>query len=187
MSRHKEALAAAHRAVELDPVYAAAYSDEGRIEYRAREYEKAILSYQRALELEPDFTPALSRIVEAYEQAGKFDQALAAAKRLQQTVNASDVWLFELARIYARTGRRREALELVHRAEDKKLPGSSFEAICTYVALGDSDRALAILQNAIDDRSVFPFVFVDPMVDPLRSDPRFKTMILRVGIPMPSS
>lgn len=187
MSRHKEALAAAHRAVELDPVYAAAYSDEGRIEYRAREYEKAILSYQRALELEPDFIPALSRIVEAYEQAGKFDQALAVAKRLQQTANTPDAELFELAQIYARTGRRREALELVHRAEDKKLPLNSLEAIGTYVALGDSDRALAQLQNAIDDRSVLPFVFLDPMLDPLRSDPRFKTMILRVGIPMPSN
>ena len=187
MSRHGDALAAAHHAVELDPVSASAYSDEGRIEYRARQYEKAISSYQRALELDPSFIPALSRIVDAYELMGKFDQALEAAKRLQQTDYSPDAEMFELAWIYARTGKRRQALELVRRAEDKKLPGNSLGAICAYAALGDSVRALARLQDGIKDRSVLPFVFVDPKLDPLRSDPRFKAMILHVGIPIPSN
>ena len=57
----------------------------------------------------------------------------------------------------------------------------------TYVALGDSETALAILQEGIKDRSVLPFFFLDPTLDPLRSDPRFKAMILEVGIPTPSS
>jgi TolB-like protein/DNA-binding winged helix-turn-helix (wHTH) protein/cytochrome c-type biogenesis protein CcmH/NrfG len=181
MSRHNEALAAAHRAVELDPVYPAAYSDEGRIEYRARQFDNAVSSYQHALELEPDFVPALSRIVDAYEQAGKLDQALIAAKRFQETPNSPDAALFKLARIYARTGRRSDALELVRRAEDKN-PENYLEAIGTYAVLGDSDRALTILQKAVNDRSVLPFVFVDPMLDPLRSDPRFQELLHRVGL-----
>jgi len=184
MSRHQEALAAAHHAVELDPVYPATYADEGRIEYRARQYQKAVSSYQHALELDPDFVPALSRIVEAYEQLGKFDQALAAAKHFQGTGNTPDAGLFLLARIYARTGRRPEAIELVRRAEDVN-PRNNLEAIGTYAALGDSDRALTVLQKGINDRSTLPFVFVDPMLDPLRSDPRTKAMIMRVGIANP--
>lgn len=187
MSRHGEALAAAHRAVELDPVSASAYSDEGRIEYRARQYEKAISSYQRALELDPSFIPALSRLVEAYEQEGKFDQALAATRRLQRTEDNPGAGMFKLAGIYARTGKRRQALELLRRAQDKKLPRNLQETVETYVSLGDSETALAILQEGIRDRSVLPFVFLDPTLDPLRSDPRFKAMILQVGIPTPSS
>jgi tetratricopeptide (TPR) repeat protein len=185
MSRHQEALAAAHHAVELDPVYPATYADEGRIEYRARQYKKAVASYQHALELDPDFVPALSRIVEAYEQLGEFDQALAAAKHFQGTGNTPDAGLFLLARIYARTARHPEAIELVRRAEDVN-PRNDLEAIGTYAALGDSDRALTVLQKGVNDRSTLPFVFVDPMLDPLRSDPRFKAMILRVGISNPS-
>lgn len=182
MSRHEEALAAAHRAVELDPVYPAAYSDEGRVEFRARQYAKAVSSYQYALDLEPDFVPALSRISDAYEQLGKFDQALTAAERFEKIGNTPDASLFKLARIYARMGRRGEALGLLRRAEDKKLPENSLEAICTYIALGDFDRALVELQSAIDDRSALPFVFVDPRLDPLRSDPRFQELLRRVGL-----
>jgi TolB-like protein/DNA-binding winged helix-turn-helix (wHTH) protein/Tfp pilus assembly protein PilF len=187
MSRHDEALAAVHRAVELDPVSPSAYSDQGRIEYRARQYEKAISSYQRSLELDDGFIPALSRIVELYQQTGKFDQALAAVKRLQQKENTPDSGLLQLAWIYARSGKRRQALELLRRAEDKKLPQNVRGVVDTYVALGDSENALARLQDGIKDRSILPFVFVDPMLDPLRSDPRFKAMIVRAGIPIPSS
>lgn len=181
MSRHEEALAAAHRAVELDPVYPAAYSDEGRIEYRARQYEKAVSSYQHALDLEPDFVPALSRIVDAYERLGKFDQALAAAKHFQETTNDPGSGLLKLALVYARMGRRHEAIELVRRAENKD-PENHLEAIAIYAALGYSDRALTILQKAVDDRSVLPFVFVDPRLDPLRSNPRFQELCHRVGL-----
>jgi hypothetical protein len=69
----------------------------------------------------------------------------------------------------------------VRRAEDKN-PENYLEAIGTYAVLGDSDRALTILQKAVNDRSVLPFVFVDPMLDPLRSDPRFQELLHRVGL-----
>ena len=118
---------------------------------------------------------------------GKFDEALAAVTKLQQTENSPDAGLFYLAGIYARTGKRRQTLELLRRAKNKKLQTNIREVIGTYLALGDSEHALATLQAGIKDQSVLPFVFVDPMLDPLRSDPRFKAMMLQVGIPIPSS
>jgi TolB-like protein/DNA-binding winged helix-turn-helix (wHTH) protein/Tfp pilus assembly protein PilF len=154
MSRHGEALDAVHRAVELDPVSPSAYSDEGRIEYRARQYEKAISSYQRALELDPSFIPALSRIVDAYQQVEQFDEALAATTKFQQAANTPDAGLLKLAMIYARSGKRRQALELLRRAEDKKLPRNLLETVATYAALGDSESALTVLQS--HPRSIRP-------------------------------
>ena len=71
----------------------------------------------------------------------------------------------------------------MRRAENKELLRNPLEAIGTYLALGDSDHAITILQNAVNDRSTLPFVFVDPMVDPLRSDPRFQELLNRVGLP----
>jgi hypothetical protein len=52
-----------------------------------------------------------------------------------------------------------------------------------YSALGDRDRAIAELEKLIQTRSVFPFVFVDPRFDALRSDPRFQQLLRRANLP----
>jgi len=44
-----------------------------------------------------------------------------------------------------------------------------------YVGLGDKDQALAWLNRAVDDRTWTMFLLrVEPTLDPLRSDPRFR-------------
>jgi serine/threonine protein kinase len=53
-----------------------------------------------------------------------------------------------------------------------------------YVGLGDKDQALDWLERAIDDRTWSMFLLrVEPMLDPLRGDPRFPRLIQRVGLP----
>src|SRR5260370_36351894 len=106
MGRHEEALASAHRAVDLDPLSASNITDEGRILYRARQYESAIARYQRALELDPGYLPALSRIAEAYEEWGKYDQALAAVQKVQQAAADPRDIRRPLARLYPRARRQ---------------------------------------------------------------------------------
>jgi tetratricopeptide (TPR) repeat protein len=184
MRRHTEALAAVHRAVELDPLSAPNLSDEGRILYRARQYENAVARYQRALELDPGYLPALGRIAEAYEQLGKFDQALAYVERLQQTAGDRRLGLRPLARIYARMGKQREALEILRIIEKNGAPGGDeFALAAIYSALGDRDHAIAALEKGVQARSFLPFVFVDPQLDPLRSDPRYSDLLRRMGLP----
>jgi TolB-like protein/Tfp pilus assembly protein PilF len=184
MGRQQEALAAAHRAVELDPLSASNITDEGRILYRARQYEGAIARYQRALELDPGYVPALSRMAEAYEEWGKYDQALAALQRFQQAAADRRDIRRPLGRLYARTGRRREALEIIRTIEaDPNTSGSAFALAVIYSALGDRDRAIAALEKGVQTRSLLPFVFTDPQLDRLRSDPRFQQMLRRAGLP----
>jgi len=52
-----------------------------------------------------------------------------------------------------------------------------------YTGLGDRDRAMQWLQKAYDERTEYLiFLNVEPMADPLRSDPRFKDLLRRVGL-----
>jgi serine/threonine protein kinase/tetratricopeptide (TPR) repeat protein len=184
MGRHQEALASARRAVELDPLSPAAITDEGRILYRARQYENAIALYKHALELDPGYLPALSRIAEAYEQLGKFDEALAFVQKLLQDTTDRGVGLRPLARIYARMGRRREAMEIVQTIEkDGAFGGDEFALASIYSALGDRDHAIAALERGVQQRSLLAFVFTDPQLDPLRSDPRFQQLLRSAGLP----
>src|SRR5713101_5906988 len=184
MGRHQEALAFVRRAVELDPLSAANITDEGRILYRARQYETAIARYQRALELDPGYVPALSRMAEAYEEWGKYDQALAAVQKFQQAAADRRGIRRLLGRLYARTGRRREALEITRTIEaDPNTSDSAFALAVIYSALGDRDRAIAALEKGVQTRSLLPFVFTDPQLDPLRSDPRYSDLLQRIGLP----
>src|SRR5215467_5212154 len=184
LSRHAEALAAAHRAVELDPLSAPNICDEGRIMYRARQYESAVARFQRALELDPSYVPALGRMVDAYEQLGKHAEALAYAERLRQPADGIDrPYLLYLAGIYARMGKRGEAMETVATTEKEGSPYDAHALAVIYCALGDHDRAIASLERGVQAHTLMPFVFVDPPLDPLRSDPRFKQLCRRVGLP----
>jgi hypothetical protein len=52
-----------------------------------------------------------------------------------------------------------------------------------YAALGDNDQAFALLNRAFDERDfILTLVKVEPMFDPLRSDPRFPELARRVGL-----
>jgi len=184
MGRQEEALATIHRAVELDPLSPWYVSDEGRILFRARQYEKAIARYQRALELDPAFLPALVRVADAYEQLGKFDEALEYIQKSGQVTGKTDAILRRTAELYARMGKKREASELVRALERKgALEPDKLETAVIYYSLGGKDQAIAVLRKAVDSHSTMPFVFVDPRLDPLRSDPRFQELLRRAKIP----
>lgn len=183
MGRQEEALAAVHHAVELDPLSASYICDEGRILYRARQYQKAIAQYQRALELDPGYAPVPWRMSDAYEQVGEYDQALAWADRYQQASGDPRLSLRLQARILGRTGKRREAEEKLRTIEKRSKPGGDEQFLAaTYCVLGHPDQAIAQLEKGAQTHSILPFAFVDPQFDSLRSDPRFQQLLRRVHI-----
>jgi TolB-like protein/DNA-binding winged helix-turn-helix (wHTH) protein/Tfp pilus assembly protein PilF len=184
MGRNPEALAAAHRAVELDPLSAPNICDEGRILYRARQFDNAVERYQRALELDPSYVPALWRMADAYEQLTRFEVGLSYARKAQEITGSRIAGLRPLARIYASMGKRREALEAAKAIEeDGTLGGKEYALTVVYSALGDRDRAIKQLEKGVRMRSLPPFVFVEPQLDGIRSDPRFQQLRHRAGLP----
>ena len=133
--------------------------------------------------MEPGYLPALSRIPEAYEQLGNYGEALAYLKKWQQAAGDRRIGLWPLAEIYARMGKRREAVDVLRTIEKEGIPANDYWLAGIYSALGDRDRAIAALERGVQTHSFLPFVFVDPQLDPLRSDPRFQQLLRRVGLP----
>src|SRR5262249_31945058 len=52
-----------------------------------------------------------------------------------------------------------------------------------YAALGDHDSAITVLEKGVGAHSALAFIFGDPRLDPLRSDPRFRQLLRRVNLP----
>jgi hypothetical protein len=50
-----------------------------------------------------------------------------------------------------------------------------------YVSLGDTDQAMNWLEKGYDER-FNPGVLLRPGFDPLRSDPRFQSLVHRIGL-----
>ena len=53
-----------------------------------------------------------------------------------------------------------------------------------HVALGDAQQAIVALERAYEERmGIMVYLKVEPMWDPLRSDPRFQDLLRRMNFP----
>jgi hypothetical protein len=78
-------------------------------------------------------------------------------------------------------GKRSEALKLLHEIETKTSP---WEVAGIYARLGDKDKAFEWLEKAYLQRDFqLGRLKVWPVVDNLRSDPRYADLLRRIGLP----
>jgi hypothetical protein len=60
---------------------------------------------------------------------------------------------------------------------------SPYSIALVYVGLGDKDRAFEWLERAYAERSpTLVYLKVEPQLDRLRSDPRFATLMTKMGL-----
>ena len=143
---------------------------------------------QKALELDPSFSDASIVLARAYLKQGMLQQAIA---ELQKALTFNDqevLVLGALAHVYAQVGQRKEALKLVGQLERIEAEGRGYGApfgiIWAYAGLGDKEQAFAWLEKAYEERrDRIVWLNVDPLLEPLRSDPRFQDLVRRVGLP----
>jgi hypothetical protein len=90
-----------------------------------------------------------------------------------------------LAFAYSRSGDRKAAVHLLNdlkRRFDREYVPPMFIAEA-YAALGDTNRAFEWLERGIDQKDIYiPENFFEPLLDPLRNDPRFGRVLERMGL-----
>lgn len=187
MGRHDEADQHANRAIELDPLSLLMNMTRALNFYLARKYHDAIAELHKVLEMEANFVAARSVLGNVLVQQGlyenginEFQKALALIKGTE-TAEASVKAL--MGHAYARWGKRQEAINLI---EEVTLVSTAPPYLIAgiYAALGDRDKAFERLNNAYAHRDVhLVSLKVDPLLDPLRHDPRFAGLVSRVGLP----
>ncbi len=122
---------------------------------------------------------------EVYERNGQFPEAITAFQKARQLEN-NPLILGKLGRVYARSGKRAEALKLVDELKElskRQYVSSNFIAEI-HAGLGERDKAFEWLKKSFEERSIgILFLKNDPLWDDLRSDPRFTDLVRRIGLP----
>jgi tetratricopeptide (TPR) repeat protein len=90
-----------------------------------------------------------------------------------------------LGLVYGMAGRKDDATKILNELLDlnKQRYVTPAALVNVYIGLGDKEQAFFWLEKAYEERSNYiVYLNVFPIVDPLRSDPRFASLIQRVGL-----
>jgi len=184
--RFAEALAAAERALKLDPLSINAQIAAG-IAYRdAGRYDRAVTELRRALELLPGHTNAQFNLGVTFVAMGRMDDAI---RELELAARPSAVHNSRmeayLGYAYAAAGRADEARNVLKELESHRHDQyvSSFGFAMIYDALGEKEPALAALLQAFEDRAVEFSHPHYPSFKAIASEPRFQAVMRTVNLP----
>jgi tetratricopeptide (TPR) repeat protein len=183
--RAQEALAEAARVKDLDPVGSSSGCLRTRLLYYARQYDEAIEEYRRTEAADPTVAGFCVFAIFALQQKSQFDEAITAAKRISEASPNEVLPKAAVARAYGVMGNMEEAKKAVRAMEDL----SKRRFISEYdFAVANSgwnrEETLRWLEKAYRGHTgLLVYLRVDSVFDDLRSDPRFQSIVTRVGIP----
>lgn len=183
--QHEKAIRACLHAQRADPLSLFANVSLGWGYYFARDYDRAVEQHLKALEMDPQFTFAYWNLGMVRAQQNRLDEAVEAFRQALAHSGGGLTFKAHYAYACALAGRRDEAKQII--AELKELTQqryvSSYYFAIIYLGLGETDEAFACLEWAYEERSGFmAFIKVEPMLDPLRPDPRFADLQRRIGL-----
>ena len=182
--RFDEALEEMKKALTLDPLSYSINTGIGHVLYLSRKYDLAIDQYRKVVESDPAFVPARLWFGRPYMQKGMFKEAIQQSEEAVKLANESTVSLATLGQAYASAGNKGDAGKILDRLleQSKKQYVPSYWIALVQMSIGNKDEAFAWLEKAYNERSSWlVWANVEPRFDALRSDPRFTSLLVRIG------
>jgi TolB-like protein/Tfp pilus assembly protein PilF len=186
---NSEALAEARHALDLDPVNPLFHAVMAETYYFGRSYDAAIEEAQQVVKLHPGSVSAQFWLGSAYREKKMYPQAVetfqnARAEARKQVGSENPAMLMAYGHTQAVAGNvaeARAALQQLQQLSAARFVPSLYPA-AIHVGLGETDDAFRLLDIAHQERiDRLVYLNVDPMADPLRSDPRFAQLMAKVG------
>lgn len=168
-------------ALEIDPASLATNFALGWLFTVCGRYDDSLAQHRVVAQLAPDFP--LSYLGMGWAHAGKqkFRDAVASFTNASSLLKAHTLLAGCLGYCYARLGDRDEALRQLLSVE--RAGGDRLSAAAIYAGLGDSQRALDYLEEAVTGGSMQAALrTLNPEFDGLRGEARFSELMERLGV-----
>jgi eukaryotic-like serine/threonine-protein kinase len=185
MGRLEEASAMIQHAHELDPFSPVIALNVGVIPMVRGQFEDALAYVSKAVELDPSFAPGYEYEGIANYELKKYSEAQAEFEKAVELSGRSSECLSSLGYFYAKRGMREKALQLLKENELRYRTGtgSAYNIARIYAGLGEKDKALELLGQDLNDRSIWiGNLLIDLVWEDLRTDPRFIALTKKVGL-----
>ncbi|MHB8218509.1 MAG: protein kinase domain-containing protein [Candidatus Sulfotelmatobacter sp.] len=168
-NRLDQALGQYRIALSLDPLSSIVNTNYAVLLMEAHRYIDSLAQFQKVLERDPNFFPAHYKLSHLYATTGRFADAVA---ELRKSFQLKPITVTSDAKGY---------LQLM-----ETLEGSDRQAAVAVAAsiAGDHDLAFKYLERSFADGDNELLIAIrEPGLDPLRSDPRYKDLMRRLGLP----
>lgn len=183
--RHDQALIELEEAGRLDPLDLQVKTQIGYVHHFHHDVDRAIAQFERVVALEPSFAFAHYGLGDAFTQKGQYDRAFAEFRQAIELGGRSVNHIAVLGHAYGRSGNIERAKE--HLEELKARAAQSYVSpmwmALVYLGLSDFESVFNSLDRAFEERDG-SLILITAAVefDPVREDPRFKSLLKRMGL-----
>jgi eukaryotic-like serine/threonine-protein kinase len=167
--RFDQALEELHIALALDPLSPIMNTNLATTLMDAHRYPEALAQFHKTLERDPNFGPAHHKLSELYAATGDYANAVSELKKF---ANAPGSW----------SGDAKGFRDLAVAAFNQ--PEQNAWAAMALSVTGERSRAIDYLEKAVSAQEIEVVLCIRyPSFDPVRSDPRYKAVVARMGLP----
>ncbi len=175
LGRFDEAIKEGQRAIELDPLSLIINADLGTTFMLARRYDEAIAQLRSTLTLDNNFAYAHQNLGLALFVKGNIEAAIAEYEKAQKLNDSCDI-LALLVCAYSGLGRKSDALQTFDKFEQcaQNHTVRNHVYAVAHMGVGDNGAAISYLEKSPES-----WLRIDPLLDPLRGDPRFQKLVAK--------
>jgi eukaryotic-like serine/threonine-protein kinase len=179
MGRLRDALLEGERSVELDPASVSIQRSAGWLHYYARTPELGLTRVRRALVMDPELHDNHLMLAVLLTQAGRLEEARESVMTALDMQPLDSYGLLTLAQINRLSGHHAEAdgswARFQELAEERYVSPTDFARLA--LCLGRVEDAWQWIERARQDRRGWlVYLRVEPLLDPVRNDPRFREL-----------
>lgn len=176
--RTEEALEAMRKAASIEPTSRNKRSI-GVVLYHARRFDEAIAQFKQIMDTDPEYLEVLKWTRWAYEMKGDHQGAFEELVKEERMNGLAPEKIRQLRETFRTKGWK----GVLRSRLDAKKELDSFRDVCDLAQLGETELAFEVLDKLMDRHAVMLVTIGrEPLLDPLRSDPRFEVALKRIGL-----